>query len=271
MNKDTFSRRHGVASQQREITIRDDAPPEVRAAILKIAEGELDLDPNTIRDVLCTVLRKLPNSNNWTAYPNIWNECQWLMNDAPWYKVYDFVEALYRHLAKHRGPARHQNWEELINEYFVEVGVGWRLADGQIETRGAEAFETSVDDARGALESAGLHTARSEIHEALGDLSRRPGPDLTGAVQHAMAALECTAREATGDQRATLGEILKRYPDLVPKPLDDALGKMWGYASEMARHIREGRTPSRAEAELVVGVASAMCNYLATRLGGDRE
>ena len=149
------------------------------------------------------------------------------------------------------------------------MGVGWRLADGQIESRGPEAFETSVDSARDALESAGLQTARREIHEALRDLSRRPEPDLTGAVQHAMAALECTAREATGDPRATLGEILKRYPDVVPKPLDDALGKMWGYASEMARHVREGRTPSRAEAELVVGVASSTCTYLAMRVRGD--
>lgn len=84
-----------------------------------------------------------------------------------------------------------------------------------------------------------------------------------------MAALECTAREATDDPRATLGEILKRYPDVLPKPLDDSMVKMWGYASEMARHIREGRTPSRAEAELVVGVSAAACSYLATRLRGE--
>lgn len=83
-----------------------------------------------------------------------------------------------------------------------------------------------------------------------------------------MAALECTAREAVGDQRATLGEILKRYPDAFPKPLDDALSKMWGYASEMARHVLEDRTPSRAEAELIVGVAASACNYLASRIRG---
>lgn len=266
---DTFSRRHGFASQQAEITIREDAPTEVRAAILKIAEGELKLGPGSIRDVLCTVLRKVPDPDNWSPYPNIWVECQWLIDNAPWYKVYDFVESLYRQLAQSHAAARAKAWEEFINEYFVEMGVGWRLADGQIESRGPEAFETSVDSARDALESAGLQTARDEINEALRDLSRRPEPDLTGAVQHAMCALECTARETTGDARATLGDILKRHPDVVPKPLDDALGKMWGYASETARHVREGRTPSRAEAELVVGVASSTCSYLAMCLRGD--
>jgi hypothetical protein len=269
MSNEPFSRRYGHGPEEREISIRDDAPYEVRAAILKIAEGDLDLDPSLLRDVLCTVLRTLPDRSNWSSYPNIWEECQRLIEQCPWYKVYDFVEALYRQLAESTDPSRAEKWEQLINGYFVEAGVGWRLVDGQLESRGPETFETAVDTARTSLEDAGLRTARQEIHESLRDLSRRPEPDLTGAVQHAMAALECTAREAVGDVRATLGDILKRYPDVLPKPLDDALSKMWGYASEMARHLREGRIPSRADAELVVGVAASACNYLASRIRGE--
>ena len=74
------------------------------------------------------------------------------------------------------------------------------------------------------------------------------------------------AREATNDARATIGEILRRYPDIVPRPLDESLSRMWGYASEMARHIREGRTPGRSDVELVVTVAAAVCTYLAQAL-----
>jgi hypothetical protein len=108
--------------------------------------------------------------------------------------------------------------------------------------------------------------AREELAEALKDLSRRPTPDLTGALQHAMAALECTAREATSDRNSTLGEILKKRPGLVPRPLDDAVKRLWGYASETARHVREDRTPERAEAELAVGVAASVCTYLSAKL-----
>ena len=136
------------------------------------------------------------------------------------------------------------------------------MVDGLLERRGEEEFESSVDNARAALEAAALPTAKREIHEALQDLSRRPDPDLTGAVHHAMAALECTAREVVGDPRATLGEVIKRYPDLLPKPLE-AVAKMWGYSSEMGRHVREGRSPAQEETELVVGVAAATCSYLA--------
>jgi hypothetical protein len=266
MSTEPFSRRYGHRPEDPEISIRDDAPAEVRGAVLQIAKGELDLSPSFLRDVLCTILRKLPDSSNWSA-PNIWEEVQRLLEGCPWYKVYDFVEALYCQLLEaSRDSELAERWEELINEYFIEAGVGWRLEGGLLESRGPESFEAAVDTARSSLEESGLTTARKEIHESLRDLSRRPDPDLTGAVYHAMAALECTAREVVGDERATLGEVLKRYPGLFPKPLDDALSKMWGYASERGRHLREGGTPSRAEAELIVGVAASACNYLASKM-----
>ena len=82
-----------------------------------------------------------------------------------------------------------------------------------------------------------------------------------------MAALECVARDICGDPKATLGELLKRYPDKlnVPKPLDESVSKAWGYASEMARHIREGRTSSYEEAELILGLAAVFFNYLSRK------
>jgi hypothetical protein len=256
-----FSRRYGYGPNEAEITVRDDAPYAVRAGLLKIAQGEVGIGPGVLRDVLCTVLRTLPDSGNWSD-SNVWAECQTLIESAPWYRVYDFVEALYRRIGNTGEVNPADQWAQLVNEFFVETGVGWRLVDGQLERRGEEGFESTVDMARTALESVGLPTARTEIQEALRDLSRRPEPDLTGAVQHAMAALECTAREVTGDSRGTLGEILKRNPDLIPRPLDESLTKLWGYSSEMARHVREGRTPLPREAELVVSVSAAACSFL---------
>ena len=67
--------------------------------------------------------------------------------------------------------------------------------------------------------------ARDEIHEALFDLSRRPEADLTGTIQHTRAALECVARDVCGDERATLGEVIKRYPETISKPLDESVAK----------------------------------------------
>lgn len=109
------------------------------------------------------------------------------------------------------------------------------------------------------MQQAGSPTAANEVHEALKDISRRPSADVTGAIQHAMAALECVAREVDGSTD-TLGQIIKRLT--IPQPLDGALHRLWGFASEQGRHIQEGREPSFEEAELVVTVASAVSVYL---------
>jgi hypothetical protein len=152
-----------------------------------------------------------------------------------------------------------------MNECFYEEGIGWQLRDGQIEIRGSEAFEAPVRGAISALEASGRTTASQELHEALKDLSRRPESDATGAIQHAMAALECVVRDCTGNPKATLGELMRRNPGLLPKPLDDAIEKIWGYASETGRHLREGRVPDLEQAELVVGLAASLANYFGNR------
>ena len=113
------------------------------------------------------------------------------------------------------------------------------------------------------MEGAGLHTAKTEIKEAIFDLSRRPDPDLTGAIQHSLASLECVAREATGDKNSTLGDLMKKFPGAIPTPLDQAVSKIWGYTSEQGRHLREGQLPGYLETELVVEVTAAISTYLA--------
>ena len=73
------------------------------------------------------------------------------------------------------------------------------------------------------------------------------------------------ARDVSGDAKATLGEILKKHSNLVPRPLDSALEKIWGYASNEARHVVEGREPEQAEAELLVGLAATVATYLSKK------
>ncbi len=74
------------------------------------------------------------------------------------------------------------------------------------------------------------------------------------------------ARDACGEPKATLGTILQRYPGLFPKPLDVAVEKVWAFAPEMGRHLREGREPSRLDTELVVGLAAVLAAHLKRKL-----
>jgi len=273
MDDKRFSERHGFAPEAADITVRHDAPHDLRGLVVDFAY-RCDLGPHAVRAIVCSVLMTRPCESNWSAFPNVDTEVRELLDGCEWFEVYDVIEAVSRDLQPGAGKALtlvhqeqpHERFESQINTFFAKKGVGWQLIDGRIEVRGPEAFEIAVRPAVAQLQSAGLRTAAQEIHEALRDLARRPDPDITGAIQHAMAATECVAREAASDPRATLGEILNRHPGLVPRPLDEALEKIWGFASEMARHLREGRTPSYEEAELAVITSAGVVTYLERKI-----
>lgn len=259
--RERFSQRRGLRPKRTEITVRDDAPAELREAVVQIGI-EVGVSPSPQRKILCRILRILPDQGNWSEYPNVMNEVQDLISTCEWFHVYDYIEALAQHLAG-TSPDQGEAFEREINQYFESGGIGWQLLDGAIEIRGPEAFEAAVHDAKEA--TADRPTASAEIHEALADLSRRPEADLTGALHHSMAALECLARDVTGESSATLGQILKTHANLLPKPLDVAVSKIWGFASETGRHVREGNELSPEEVELVVGLAATVVTYLAKK------
>ncbi len=260
MPEERFSQRHGYGREE-EITVREDAPREVLEGLLCIFD-EIGFRSESLRGVVCRVVKRQPDLNNY-SYSDVWQEVQDLVFECKWFRVYDIVEAVHEALAS--DPELVSKFESAVNQYFSEEGVGWQLQDGEIRTRGSEAFEAAVRLATEEFEAASRPTASREIHEALQDLSRRPEPDLTGAVHHAMNALECVARDVCGDAKATLGEIVKRHPGLIPRPLDTAVEKAWGYASQMGRHIQEGREPDREEVELVVGLAATVATYLSRK------
>ncbi|MNM42304.1 hypothetical protein D3C81_531370 [compost metagenome] len=261
--REPFSKRHGYAtSQEAEITVREDAPEELRGLIPQLAY-ECGLGPSALRDIVCRALRKQPDRNNWSEYPNVANEVEDLLLDCKWYKVYDIVERIMDNLGNHNFRLdNYDHFQNELNEFFVESGIGWQVVEGQIQMRGPESFETVLKNAKHTAQTFGHPTAANELHQAISDLSRRPEPDPTGAIQHAIASLECVARHITGDPKANLGMILKRHRTMLPAPLDEAVAMAWGYASEHGRHLREGRNPSFQEAELLVGLSAALSNYI---------
>jgi hypothetical protein len=268
VSRERFSSRHGFEPKEVEIKVRHEAPVELRAILVDLAY-EAGLDPHSLRGIVCKVLRVREDPSNWSAFPNVDGEARNHLDSCEWYEVYDVIEAIHESLQrrdersdweKDETPAEYFDTE--LNKYFRKKGIGWQLKGGVVEVRGTELFETVISASRKVLAGTGRGTAEKEIHEALHDLSRRPEPDLTGALQHALAALECVARDVTGERKPTLGQLLAKNPGLMPPPLDKAVEKMWGFASEQGRHLREGEDPGETEVELAVVVAAAMATYL---------
>ncbi|MEC4722797.1 hypothetical protein RY831_26920 [Noviherbaspirillum sp. CPCC 100848] len=240
----TFSKRFGYANSATEvpISVREDAPHDFRGVLVELAY-EYGWKPRPLRELVCRVLRERPDSSNWSEYPNIDGEIRNLVDDAEWYKVYDIVEAVYNAMTSNRHDDSATRFEVELNDYFVGHGIGWQLTNGQLQYRGSEGFNAVVKASQEAVAKSGHSTASVELHEALMDLSRRPVPDRTGAVQHAMASLECVARAVSGS-KSTLGDVISANRHLVPKPLDVAIEKIWGFTSERGRHLLQGNEPT---------------------------
>lgn len=257
-----FSERHGLDLPDADITIRQEAPLWLRDLVLSIAY-EVRVTANTLRSIICDQLMETPDPGNWSE-SNVAFEVRNLIEQAPWFFVYDLMEMIYARLLEKDGldTSRATTFAEKLNRVFRKKGVGWQLADGLIQVRGPEVFEHALSTAVELAAATSREVARKELHEALRDLSRRPEAELTGAIQHAMAALECVARDITGQPNLTLGEWLKRNQQAFPPPIGLAVEKLWGYTSEYGRHVREGKPPTFEEAEMVVGIAGSLTVYL---------
>ena len=254
----SFSKRYGYSTPEKEITIREEAPDWLRFFVIELAYGTGHTE-FSLRNVVCDTLRRRPDgSNHWEG--QLHEEAAKLLANCPWYKVYDIIEAV------HASTDNTEGFADEINSFFAIHGIGWKLEDGAIMFRGTDTFETRLRQAEQVLTDTLLATANAEIHEAINDLSRMPHADITGAIQHSLACLECVAREAAGGSKQTLGELIKSRRDLIPEPLNTAIEKIWGFSSNQGRHLQEGKEPSFEEAELLVGLSAALSTFLARKL-----
>src|ERR1700749_3456693 len=250
---DSFSERNGIVNREVAITTPD-APASLRSTLVDIAYA-VGIKPSALRTIVCRVLFEAPDRNNWSD-PNVDGEVRELLMSAAWYDIYDVIEQICVALNANQSPmffhnsANYVQFERELNRLFLRRGLGWLLVKSRIEYRGDEAVAVALKEAPALLDASGRQTASIELHEAIKDLSRRPSPEVTGAIQHAMAALECAARDL-GSSKETLGDLLRRQRLSIPPPLDGALEKLWGYASNNGRHLTEGKPPSFEDAELV--------------------
>ena len=162
-----FSDRYGYKGEKSPIIVREDAPAALREAVPTIAE-DCGIDPRHLRRVVCHVLRRIPDPNNWSPHPNMWEEAVQHVQDCAWYRVYDICEALYDFLLTTRQDEdAAERLQTQLNDVFVEHGIGWQMAEGAMLARESEAIDSAVQAAEERLQETGSTTARDELREAL--------------------------------------------------------------------------------------------------------
>ena len=257
---DVFSKRIGVSEQAVPIVIRYDATVELRDYLFLMIKPYIS-SLKAIREIVCTATKTAPDRGNWGENDFMKDEIVGILENCPWYNIYDILELVYANISN---SAQKDDFAKDVNDYFLQKGIGWKMIQGTIGYRGDDAFEEKMSESATILSESGLDTSANELKEALKDLSKKPDPEITGAIQHSVAALECVAREVAGS-KDTLGKLIKDNPDIVPRPTDEIVSKIFGYASEWGRHLKEGRNPDFEEAELIVHLSASFCSYLSKK------
>jgi hypothetical protein len=245
-----FSRRYGFRAPP-VLAERNSAPKRLREALLAIFQRN-GYSPEDIGEWICHLTRKIPEEQL-GAEPT-WYVVSLMMNNLDWYTVFDLIEKVCP------GEIRFAPLEEDINACFEDHGIPWKIANGAIEERGDDTHEDLLRSAIAVLGTTGRPTAAAEMKEAIVALSGRPDPDVRGAVSRAIGAVEALVRDLSGDSRSTLGQLTRRLS--LPTPLEQAITKLWGYASDQARHVKEGQVIKLEHAYLVVNICAALASFL---------
>jgi hypothetical protein len=210
----TFSERFSLRPPDPKITVMRAAPKWLRDDIIRMA-SEFGITLYRIRPWLCD--RLLILSPVYVDEYQMYAEVDRLFAQGQWYEVYELIEWIYQQLSDSNELGPHR-FSEKINRYFRAKGIGWQLVSGKLEIRGSQVFEETMHTAIDLSKASGRSTTESELREALQDLSHRPEPKVSGAIQHAMAALECLAKDISQEPSLTLGEWIKKHREEFPKP-----------------------------------------------------
>jgi hypothetical protein len=253
-NQGSFSERHGFVRLP-DTLFRDELPARLREPIVRI------LQKHVTAELLWERIERIINPYGLVEWPGGSPSMIYKVQDDPyfenakrvlmncdWFRIYDVIEDIFVQLilseallaSRSQERPRAPRFENAINDYFRYAGIAWQMVKGKIIARGDDAFEGTVHTAETELAAGGRTMAAERIAKAISALSARPKPDLSGAVSHATGAMECVLDDITGEHM-TLGDFLRRHPDLFPGSTRKALEGLWGFSSSEGATARPRR------------------------------
>jgi hypothetical protein len=173
-----------------------------------------------------------------------------------WYEVYDFIEFLIQDGGTLITPKK----IEILNQVLERENAAYRIV-------GNEIVEITDTNEIKAIEDALNHPdapVREHIRAALAMLSDRKQPDYRNSIKEAISAVEATCRLVTGMAAATLGDALKKIPNLHPA-LQKSFLALYGFTSDASgiRHsLLEEPNLTYADAKFMLAACSAFVSYL---------
>lgn len=181
-----------------------------------------------------------------------------------WYEVYDFLEFVASNYERYQFKDKfvascNQALEKEISAYRFVGGLISRITEQQ-----------EVDEIERALETA-LGQVRTHLRRALELLSSRETPDYRNSIKESISAVESLAAIATGADKGTLGQLLKKLEDEIQlhPALRTAFSSLYGYTSDEGgiRHaLVESESVRFEDAKFFLVVCSAFINFVKAKI-----
>ena len=194
--------------------------------------------------------------------------------EASWSEIYDFVECCIATESTVGGAGRERakNLTKISNDFLSRELSAYRIVAGHFVPLTNESEIESVNEVverKGKFSSASDHT-----QTAIRMYSDRNSPDYRNSVKESISAVESVVRVISGDDKATLGDALKKVDKVhsLHPALKDGLSKIYGYASDESgiRHsMTEQSSVDKTDAYFMLVSCSAFCNFLIDRCGGE--
>lgn len=177
---------------------------------------------------------------------------------CPWYVAYDFLEFL---LQDHDGSLYlNKGVVHILNNILETENAAYRIV-------GSEIVEITDSNEIKAIEEALSHPdtpVRTHIESSLAMLSDRVSPDYRNSIKESISAVEAVCRIITGLNGATLGDALKKVPNL-HLAMQKSFLALYGFTSDASgiRHsLLEESTLTYTDAKFMLSSCSAFVSYL---------
>lgn len=185
---------------------------------------------------------------------------------AQWHEVYDFIEFIGSNFP-HDYHETNKKFMSACNRIFEREMAAYRFVDGLItkivEEEDIKSIEKAIDDSE--------RLASKHLRRSLELLSDRSNPDYRNSVKESISAVERLASHTTGEERGTLGQLLKKLEGRVElhPALKSAFSSLYGWTSDDSgiRHaLSEKETADFEDAKFMLVACSAFINYVEGKL-----
>lgn len=184
-------------------------------------------------------------------------ECKKYFYDAQWYKALDLIEEFGKYFPQFKkkwnaGFEQEMSAYRFVNDKIVQIDSKEEIAE----------IEQAIND------NDQFNTVKIHLETALTLMSNCENPDYRNSIKESISAIESIVKKIINDDKATLGQALKRVQERhnLPKALQKSFEMLYGYTSDEGG-IRHALTDDSievtyAEARFMLIACSAFINLI---------